>query len=103
MKSLSKEAMKAILYGTGTEKLRACTYNRGNGTGALEQPFEGVLTNICSAAIGRPSPTPMRKELEECMATAALPGMPRRPPQPEMALAVTVGGMNITRFLPHVA
>ncbi len=45
VKSLSKDAMKVILYGTGTEKLRM-TYNRGNGMGVLEQPFEGILNNI---------------------------------------------------------
>ena len=45
VKSLSPEAMDVILNGTGGEKLRM-TYNRGNGMGVLEQPFEGILNNI---------------------------------------------------------
>ena len=45
VKDLSEEAMQVILYGTGEEKLRM-TYNRGNGMGVLEQPFEGILNNI---------------------------------------------------------
>ena len=42
---LSDEAKDVILYGTKGEKLRM-TYNRGNGMGVLEQPFEGVMNNI---------------------------------------------------------
>ena len=43
--TLSRDAMDVILYGTKGEKLRM-TYNRGNGMGVLEQPFEGILNNI---------------------------------------------------------
>ena len=45
IKDLSKEAIDALLYGTKGEKLRM-SYNRGNGMGVLEQPFEGILNNM---------------------------------------------------------
>ena len=95
VKSLSKDAMKVILYGTGTEKLRM-TYNRGNGMGVLEQPFEGILNNI-SRRYRETQSDSARKELEECMATAPCPKC-RGDRLNELALAVTVGGLNIMEF-----
>ena len=95
VKSLSKDAMKVILYGTGTEKLRM-TYNRGNGMGVLEQPFEGILNNI-SRRYRETQSDSARKELEECMATAPCPKCHGERLN-ELALAVTVGGLNIMEF-----
>ena len=95
VKSLSKDAMKVILYGTGTEKLRM-TYNRGNGMGVLEQPFEGILNNI-SRRYRETQSDSARKELEECMATAPCPKCHGNRLN-ELALAVTVGGLNIMEF-----
>ena len=95
VKSLSKDAMKVILYGTGTEKLRM-TYNRGNGMGVLEQPFEGILNNI-SRRYRETQSDSARKELEECMATAPCPKC-YGDRLNELALAVTVGGLNIMEF-----
>ncbi len=95
VKSLSKDAMKVILYGTGTEKLRM-TYNRGNGMGVLEQPFEGILNNI-SRRYRETQSDSARKELEECMATAPCPKC-HGDRLNELALAVTVGGLNIMEF-----
>ena len=95
VKSLSKDAMKVILYGTGTEKLRM-TYNRGNGMGVLEQPFEGILNNI-SRRYRETQYDSARKELEECMATAPCPKC-HGDRLNELALAVTVGGLNIMEF-----
>ena len=95
VKSLSKDAMKVILYGTGAEKLRM-TYNRGNGMGVLEQPFEGILNNI-SRRYRETQSDSARKELEECMATAPCPKC-HGDRLNELALAVTVGGLNIMEF-----
>ena len=95
VKSLSKDAMRVILYGTGTEKLRM-TYNRGNGMGVLEQPFEGILNNI-SRRYRETQSDSARKELEECMATAPCPKC-HGDRLNELALAVTVGGLNIMEF-----
>ena len=95
VKNLSKDAMRVILYGTGTEKLRM-TYNRGNGMGVLEQPFEGILNNI-SRRYRETQSDAARKELEECMATAPCPKC-HGDRLSEIALAVTVGGLNIMQF-----
>ena len=92
---LSREAMDVILYGTRGEKLRM-TYNRGNGMGVLEQPFEGILNNI-SRRYRETQSDAARKELEECMASAPCPhcGGDRLS---EIARAVTVGGIGIMDF-----
>ena len=92
---LSQEAKDVILYGTKGEKLRM-SYNRGNGMGVLEQPFEGILNNI-SRRYKETQSDSARKELEECMTTAPCPqcGGDRLS---EIARAVTVGGMGIMDF-----
>ena len=95
VKDLSKEAMDVILYGTKGEKLRM-SYNRGNGMGVLEQPFEGILNNI-SRRFRETQSDAARKELEECMATAPCPccGGDRLS---AIARAVTVSGIGIMDF-----
>ena len=92
---LSDEAKDVILYGTRGEKLRM-SYNRGNGMGVLEQPFEGILNNIARRYKETQSDS-ARKELEECMATAPCPqcGGDRLS---DIARAVTVGGIGIMDF-----
>ncbi len=95
VRTLSKEAMDVILYGTGGEKLRM-TYNRGNGMGVLEQPFEGILNNI-SRRYRETQSDAARKELEECMATAPCPRC-HGERLSEIARAVTVGGIGIMDF-----
>ncbi len=93
--TLSKEAMDVILYGTKGEKLRM-TYNRGNGMGILEQPFEGILNNI-SRRFRETQSDAARKELEECMSTAPCPRC-HGDRLSEIARAVTVGGIGIMDF-----
>jgi len=95
VKELSKEAMDVILYGTKGEKLRMA-YNRGNGMGILEQPFEGILNNI-SRRYRETQSDAARKELEECMATAPCPHC-HGDRLSEIARAVTVGGIGIMDF-----
>ena len=95
VKTLSKEAMDVILYGTKGEKLRM-TYNRGNGMGVLEQPFEGILNNI-SRRFRETQSDAARKELEECMATAPCPQC-NGDRLSDIARAVTVGGIGIMDF-----
>jgi len=72
------------------------TYNRGNGMGVLEQPFEGIMNNI-SRRYRETQSDAARKELEECMASAPCPqcGGHRLS---DIARAVTVGGMGIMDF-----
>jgi excinuclease ABC subunit A len=95
MNELPKQAVDAILYGTGTDKL-TITYERANGRGTLERPFEGVLTNV-ARRFGETQSDAMRKELEECMSERPCPKCRGRRLQ-DTALAVTVGGMGIADF-----
>jgi len=95
VQELSREAMDVILYGTNGEKLRM-TYNRGNGMGVLEQPFEGILNNI-SRRFRETQSDATRKELEECMATAPCPCC-HGDRLSEISRAVTVGGIGIMDF-----
>ena len=92
---LSRESLDVILYGTGGEKLRM-TYNRGNGMGVLEQPFEGILNNI-SRRYRETQSDSARKELEECMSTAPCPAC-HGDRLSDIARAVTVGGLGIMDF-----
>ena len=72
------------------------TYNRGNGMGVLEQPFEGILNNI-SRRFRETQSDAARKELEECMSTAPCP-VCKGKRLSDIALAVTVGGIGIMDF-----
>ena len=92
---LSEEAMGVILNGTKGENLRM-TYNRGNGMGVLEQPFEGILNNI-SRRFRETQSDAVRKELEECMAMAPCPRCGGKRLS-DVARAVTVGGIGIMDF-----
>ncbi len=92
---LPKEGLDAILYGTGDEKL-TIYYERANGRGTLERPFEGVLNNISRRYMETQSDA-MRKELESCMAERPCPKCRGRR-LGDVALAVTVGGINIMQF-----
>ena len=93
--TLSREAMDVILYGTKGEKLRM-TYNRGNGMGVLEQPFEGILNNI-SRRFRETQSDAARKEMEECMTTAPCHTC-HGDRLSDIARAVTVGGIGIMDF-----
>ena len=92
---LPKQALDVVLYGTGEEKLRM-TYNRGNGMGVLEQPFEGIMNNIARRFKETQSDA-ARKELEECMSSAPCPHCNGKRLS-DIARAVTVGGMGIMDF-----
>lgn len=95
VETLSPEAIDVILYGTKGEKLRM-TYNRGNGMGVLEQPFEGIMNNI-SRRFRETQSDAARKELEECMDTAPCPHC-HGDRLSDIARCVTVGGMGIMDF-----
>ena len=95
VQELPKEALDVVLNGTRGEKLRM-TYNRGNGMGVLEQPFEGVLNNVTRRYRETQSDA-VRKELEECMSSAPCPRC-NGDRLSEIARAVTVGGIGIMDF-----
>ena len=93
--TLSEEALDVILYGTKGEKLRM-SYNRGNGMGVLEQPFEGIMNNI-TRRFRETQSDAARKELEECMASAPCTAC-HGDRLSDIARAVTVGGIGIMDF-----
>ena len=95
IKDLPRDALDIVLNGTRGEKLRM-TYNRGNGMGVLEQPFEGILNNI-SRRYRETQSDAARKELEECMSSAPCPRC-HGDRLSEIARAVTVGGIGIMDF-----
>ena len=95
IRDLPKTALDAILYGTGKENM-TIYYERANGRGVLERPFEGVLNNI-SRRYAETQSEAMHKELEECMAERPCPKCRGRRLS-DVSLAVTVGGMNIMDF-----
>ena len=95
VKDLPREALDVVLNGTRGEKLRM-TYNRGNGMGVLEQPFEGILNNVTRRYRETQSDS-ARKELEECMSSAPCPRC-HGDRLSEIARAVTVGGIGIMDF-----
>ena len=95
VKDLPREALDVVLNGTRGEKLRM-TYNRGNGMGVLEQPFEGILNNVTRRYRETQSDS-ARKELEECMSSAPCPHC-HGDRLSEIARAVTVGGIGIMDF-----
>ncbi len=93
--NLSKEAINAILYGTGGEKLQLF-YERKNGHGTLSQSFEGVVNNLNRRYLETQSAL-VKEEIEQCMSETPCPKCAGRRLRKE-ALAVTVGGMNIYDF-----
>ena len=95
IESLPQQALDVILYGTGTEKL-TIYYERANGRGTLERPFEGVVNNVARRLTETQSDA-MRKELEECMSERPCPKCHGKRLS-GISLAVTVGGMNIMDF-----
>ena len=95
VQELPREALDVVLHGTRGEKLRM-TYNRGNGMGVLEQPFEGILNNVTRRYRETQSDA-VRKELEECMSSAPCPRC-NGDRLSEIARAVTVGGIGIMDF-----
>ena len=95
MKDLPKDALHAVLYGTGKENL-TIYYERANGRGTLERPFEGVLNNV-SRRLTETQSDAMRKELEECMSERPCPKCHGNRLS-DISLAVTVGGLSIMDF-----
>ena len=95
IRTLSPEAMQIILYGTKGEKLKL-HYERGNGSGTLEQAFEGIIPNI-ERRVRETQSDAMRKELEEYMTASPCPHC-AGDRLSDIARAVTVGGVSIADF-----
>ena len=92
---LSDEVVDVILYGTKGEKLRL-EYDRANGKGVLNQPFEGIIPNV-ERRYRETQSDASRRELEELMSQVPCPDCQGQRLKAE-SLAVTVGGESIYRF-----
>ncbi len=102
IKDIPPEAIDALMYGTKGEPLQL-RYEKNEGFGVIRREFEGIANNLERRYKETQSPA-MRAELEECMSETPCPDCGGRRLK-KTALAVTVGGMNITEFtdLPVVS
>ncbi len=92
---LSAQARKAILYGTGDERMHI-EYRREFGEGSFDSPFEGIIPNL-ERRYRESQSEYMKHEIEEYMANIPCPDCEGRRLKKE-SLAVTVGGMNIAEL-----
>ena len=95
IRELPPEALDVILYGTKGENL-TIYYERANGRGTLERPFEGIVNNV-ERRLQETQSEAMRKELEACMSERPCPKCHGKR-LTDVSLAVTVGGMSIMEF-----
>ena len=95
IRELPQEALDVILYGTKGENL-TIYYERANGRGTLERPFEGIVNNV-ERRLQETQSDAMRKELESCMSERPCPKC-RGKRLTDVSHAVTVGGMSIMDF-----
>ncbi len=95
VKDLPKKALDLILYGTGGEKLKMRRQN-SYGSYKYENSFEGVIPNL-EKRYKETSSNYIKAEIEALMNTTPCPDCNGQRLNP-IALAVTVGGMNIHEF-----
>lgn len=95
IRDIPEAGLHALLYGTGEEALKL-RYERGNGYGILEKPFEGIANNL-QRRYEETQSASARSELEDCMSEYECPECRGRRLKKEV-LAVTVGGMSISEF-----
>ena len=93
IETLPPEALDAILYGTKGETL-SLRYEKADGYGTIKREFEGVIPNLERRYRETQSPA-MRAEIEDCMSETPCPDCGGQRLK-KTALAVTVGGMNIS-------
>ena len=95
IKTLSKDAIDAILYGTKGEPLEL-RYEKNEGYGVIKREFEGIVNNLERRYKETQSPA-MRAEIEDCMSKIPCHDCGGKRLK-KSALAVTVGGLNIAQF-----
>ena len=95
VRSIPKEGLDAILYGTKGEQLQL-RFEKNEGFGVIKREFEGIVNNLQRRYKETQSPS-MREDIEECMAEIPCPDCGGRRLK-KAALAVTVGGMSIAEF-----
>ena len=94
-KDLPEQVQKAVLYGTGEEKIHI-RYQKEFGSGTFDSPFEGVIPNL-ERRYQETNSDWSRNDLEQYMAEVTCPVCNGRRLKKEV-LAVTVGGLNISEL-----
>ncbi|MDL2293438.1 excinuclease ABC subunit UvrA [Ruminococcaceae bacterium OttesenSCG-928-D13] len=95
IKDMNDEAVHAILYGTGGEKLQLRRENEF-GSGSYNTDFEGVIPNL-ERRFRETNSEWMKEEIAQCMAGVECPDCGGHRLKPA-SLAVTVGGRNISEL-----
>ncbi|MCR5073691.1 MAG: excinuclease ABC subunit UvrA [Clostridiales bacterium] len=94
-KNLPEQVQKAVLYGTGEEKIHI-RYQKEFGAGTFDSAFEGVIPNL-ERRYQETNSDWSRNDLEQYMAEVTCPVCKGRRLKKEV-LAVTVGGLNISEL-----
>ncbi|MGN0746582.1 MAG: excinuclease ABC subunit UvrA, partial [Aristaeellaceae bacterium] len=94
IQDMSGEAMQALLYGTGKEKI-SITYEGAHGQGTYATTFDGVIPTI-ERRYQETTSDAMKQAYEELMAEEPCPACQGQRLKPE-ALAVTVNGKNLAQ------
>ena len=92
IQEMSKEAVHAILYGTGTEKIEMQRENMF-GSGTYMNTFEGIIPNL-ERRFRETGSEWVKEEIALVMSSEECPACHGRRLKPT-SLAVTVGGINI--------
>ena len=95
IKELSKEALHAILYGTGDEKIEMERENMF-GSGTYLNSFEGIVPNL-ERRFRETGSEWVKEEIALVMSSEECPACHGKRLKPT-SLAVTVGGINIADF-----
>ena len=95
IQEMSKEAVHAILYGTGTEKIEMQRENMF-GSGTYFNQFEGIIPNL-ERRFRETSSEWVKEEIALVMSSEECPTCHGQRLKPT-SLAVTVGGINIADF-----
>jgi excinuclease ABC subunit A len=94
VEEMSEEAVNAILYGTGKEKLELKVHRFSGGK--MERAFEGIIPNL-ERRYQESTSDAMKEDIEQSMRHVLCPTCHGKRLKKEV-LAVTVGGLNISDF-----
>ena len=95
IKEMSEEALNALLYGTGGERIEMHRQNEF-GSGRYLNDFEGIVPNL-ERRFRDTSSEWMKEEIATVMNGVECPDCHGQRLKPT-SLAVTVGGINISQF-----
>lgn len=94
-RDIPAEGRKALLYGTGDERLHV-QYQKEYGSGTFDTPFEGIIPNL-NRRYRETQSDWSKQEIEAYMHTTPCPVCGGKRLKPE-SLAVTIGGLSIAEL-----